>query len=87
MENPAEEQQWMKGVGNNPHVAFVGKRNIWDAQRRGKAIFKAVKFLEEMRKAGKTVFPEFLRRKMPDGTSPMLLGDWDLKLQAIRMKK
>lgn len=67
-----------EGAGQQLTRSFWGKNHIWDAQRRGKSpSLKQSSFLEEVRKGGKRAFPEFLRRKMPDGTSPTLLGDQD----------
>lgn len=80
MGNSAEEQQWMKGLGNNPQEILKGKETSGMHREGERPPLKQSSFLEEVRKGGKRVFPEFLRRKMPHGTSPMLLGDGDLKL-------
>lgn len=76
-----------EGAGQQFTGSFWGKNYIWDAQTRGESpSLKQSSFLEKVRKGGKRVFPEFLRRKMPDGTCPMLLGNQDLELQPVRMK-
>lgn len=76
-----------EGAGQQLTQSFWGGKKCLGCTEKGeRPSLEQSSFLEEVRRGGKRVLPEFLRRKMPDGTS-MLLGDRDLKLQPAIMKK
>lgn len=71
-----------EGAGQQLTRCFWGEKKRLGCTKEGESpSLKQSSFLEEVRRGGKRVFPEFLRRKMPDGTSPMLLGDQDFSLE------
>lgn len=70
------------GAGQQLTHSFWGARKHLGCTEKGESSsLKQSSFLEEERTGGKRVFPGFLRRNRPDGTSSMLPGDQDLKLQ------